>query len=68
MAHADLTETRHTMELGDVKFWECSECGHSFEEIFSLYPRCPHCGEIFDNYTDYCIQNNLLIEMENSNE
>ena len=39
----DLTATMAT-DCGDVRFWECSRCGGTHEEMNGRYERCPHCG------------------------
>lgn len=42
MVPVDLTQILFT-EYGTIKVWECSACGHTFEELNGLYPHCPFC-------------------------
>ena len=41
-AEVDLTEVIY--KARDVKCWECSSCGRSFESLFGDYEYCPRCG------------------------
>lgn len=39
--HAVLTETLSGVS---ARVWECSECGHTFEDVNGEYAFCPRCG------------------------
>ena len=41
---ADLTDTFVTEDGIRVRQWECSECGHTFEDVYGEYEFCPRCG------------------------
>ena len=41
--HMDLTDTADSA-WGEVRSWECSNCGGTCEETNGSYERCPHCG------------------------
>lgn len=50
--HMDLTETVD-FDCVEIRFWECGECGQTYEEINGAYEYCPHCGaEVLDDTVD----------------
>lgn len=40
--HADLVAVVSTPH--EIRRWECSSCGGSFEDAFGEYEYCPRCG------------------------
>ena len=38
------------VEVGEIHYMECSECGRTYEHVNGDYPYCPHCGRKVVNY------------------
>ena len=52
----DLTETIESGNGVLLRYWECSECGRTHEEVEGEYEYCPHCGAQVIQYSSPSVE------------